>query len=354
MNHLTCTSKFLRDLYNIPLMTKQSTNLPLPPELRAYACNLYTLHQTPEQILTNERQWICKYKLVTTRYRFRLDYYDEDDPDLLIDPIDDANYRRTWAICFEAYLRRQLIMLYNLLTDTKPMLKDVVLPIPVLYPLSSDPDNIHKKTIKIKSLMLNQPILPVKNIPSDYWDLGYWKLTWYTLEYSNEEIPSPKFRCRPALLNSMDCMSLLYENIKEPSLDLIIKVVYHLHPFRFVLPLTFLYDIFGGVKNISAVELFFPEQTSTKYQFPDKKVLADSERRTFFNAIKDRREQGRLISEQEVLWPRRAKAFLGGSSLSYMLGLTTDFNNLDIFIEYDAEVFAFIAFMIIYIHHQQS
>ena len=61
--------------------------------------------------------------------------------------------------------------------------------------------------------------------------------------------------------------------------------------------------------------------------------------------MKERLKQSRILSDQEVLWPRRAKAFLGGGCLSYMLGLCKDFSNLDIFIEYDAEVFAFIAFM---------
>lgn len=271
------------------------------------------------------------------KYLMQMDYYDEGDPDLMIEPIDDTKHRKTWAVCFEAYLRRQLIMLYNTPElqyehEGNIILRDVSLPLPVFDANSNDPDNIRMNQIMIKSFMLNGVGHTTECIPPDY---KY--LTWYTL--NEPENQPPKYRCRPALLNSMDCMALLHDNMEHPE-DLMIKVAYYLRPFRSVLPLTFLFDIFGGFESVPAIEFYFPDHT-TKYHFPDDKALADQFERTFFEQIM----QKRPLSEEEVFWPRRANAFLAGGSLSYMLSLTTEFRDLDLFIEFDLETFAFISFM---------
>lgn len=46
-----------------------------------------------------------------------------------------------------------------------------------------------------------------------------------------------------------------------------------------------------------------------------------------------------MFLDVDVKQQRRATAFLSGGFLAYILGLTNDYNNIDIYIEYDLKVF---------------
>lgn len=313
----------------------------IPPEIVPYSNSLTRLHFTPRQLLQEVNHWITEWTYAYKRSSVYFTYYDENDPDLLIEPIDDTNYRRTLAICFEAYLKRQLLLLYtppaseNIQNIQNIVLKNLMLSLPTMNAYSTNPNDIRKQCVRIKCFSLNERGCYTETIPP-----AYRHFTWYSKQKNCGE-QLPKFRCCPALFNSMDCMELLHNNMEFASKELMIKIAYYLRPFRFFLPLTFMFDIFGGFRD-SPIEFNFPDHT-IKNRFPDSYVLADKLERSF---LEDFKKQTRsFFSEEEVILPRRANAFLAGGCLSFMLGLTTQFNDLDIFIEYDPEVFTFITFM---------
>lgn len=338
MNNLKCTSDFIRMMYQH--QSSKSLNLEIPKEIEPYVKKLIRLHKTPGQLLSDPQQWINEWQYLKKDPKkiVFMYYYDEKDPDLMIDPIDNTDHRKTWAICFEAYLRRQLMVLYG--RPAKDiMLKNVTLLLPAINPHSNDPDDICVQQVKIKSFPPRDCDYTEQLIPPKYRHF-----TWYVKKGSSTQLP--KFRCRPALLNSMDCMSLLHDNMEFPSKEIMIKVAYYLRPFRFFLPLTFLFDIFGGFRQTPAIEYSFPDHV-IKNRFPDKTVLADQVERSFLEIFQKRTKL--VFSEEEVILPHRANVFLAGGSVSYMLDLTNDFNDLDIYIEYEPAVFTYLTRMTIII-----
>lgn len=278
-----CASHFIQKLHR-----NQLKLLPIPPEIKAYVTKLYSLHHSPAQLLSDPSAWVSAWQ-TTSRlaFKLRMEYYDENDPDLMIEPIDDKKYRETWAVCFEAYLRRQLIILYNTPEmrynhNESIFLKSVSLPLPAINPFSSTPDDIRMHQVKIKKFMLHGSDRTLYELlhgqstshtlyPSARFGTPpeYSHLTWHTRQGPNNQ--PPIFRCRPALLNSMDCMTLLHDNMEFPSEKIMTKVAYYLRPFRFVLPLFFMFDIFGGYDNDPTIETYFPEEGNKK-NFPDAKV----------------------------------------------------------------------------------
>lgn len=336
MDRFNCASAFIQKMYQH--QSENDLKLKIPQEIVPYTKNLIRLHNTPVQLLMDVQHWLNDWLTCGKIRKFSYMYnYDENDPDLMIDPIDNTKHRKTWAICFEAYLRRQLIILYShptIQNIENIILENVLLSLPTINPYTNDPDDIRAQQVKIKSFSLHG--CTTQLIPPEYRHF-----TWYN---KNKDIVEqlPKFRCRPALLNSMDCMTLLHDNMEIASQELMIKVAYYLRPFRFILPLTFMFDIFGGFKNTPAIENSLPDH-AIRYRFPDATVLADEVECTFWEKFKN--ETRYVFSEKEVIKPRRANAFLAGGSVSYMLGHTNDFNDLDIYIEFDHEVFSYIRFL---------
>lgn len=293
MSTLKCTSDFIRKLYQH--QSSQSLSLEIPNEIVPYTNFLIRLHNTPRQVLTQTELWIndWTYVLKNVCHHVHLYYYDESNPDLMIEIIDDAEHRKSWAICFEAYLRRLLILLYNRNEDI--VLKNVLLPLPAVNPYTNNPDDIRMQEVKIKSFPFDDCCHGSQCIPPEY---RHFK--WYIKNRNPNEQP-PKFRCRPALLNSMDCMTLLHDNMTFPSKELMIKVAYYLRPFRFFLSLTFLYDIYGGFKNTPPIEYSLPDH-SIKNRFPDDTVLIDRVERAFLEEFQKSRKSA--FSEDEVVLPR--------------------------------------------------
>lgn len=338
MYFLSNPPAFIQKMYSHHSLA--NLKLKIPAEFVSYNNNLLRLHNTPGQLLQEVNLWIDLTGVYRRPHSF-MEYYDENDPDLMIEPIDDAKHRKTWAICFEAYLRRQLLLLYTppeFKNIQNIVYKNLTLPLPVVNVHSTNPDDIRMQRVKIKSFSLCERSNITYHIPPEYRHL-----TWYSKKNRGEELP--KFRCRPALLNSMDCMQLLYNNMEFASEEIMIKTAYFLRPFRFFLPFTFMFDIFGGFRNSYfnriPIEYNFPDH-ATVNRFPDSSVLIDKVERSFLDGFNI---QKRRFSEDEVILPRRANAFLAGGSVSYMLGLTTQFNDLDIYIEYDPNVFAYLTLM---------
>lgn len=337
MYTLKGSSEFIRTLYQH--QCPKDLKLKIPAEIVPYTNNLISLLNTPPQLLIEQQHWINNtgwtYMQKTNKLFY---YYDENDPDLMIEPIDDTKYRKTLANCFEAYLRRQLILLYS-----HPDYKDIkniilekfLIPLPTINPFTNNPDDIRFHQAEVKLFSLRGGNYTTDRIPT-----AYRHFKWY---FKNREEQPPNFRCRPALLNTMDCMTMLHDNMSIPSLEMMIKTSYFLRPFRFVLPLSFLYDIFGGFKNTPPIEYDFP--AAKKNNFPDETVLSDRIERDFLDKFK--KGSKRLFGENEVISPRRANIFLAGGSVSYMIGLTNEFNDLDLYIEYDLEVFTYITCMTI-------
>lgn len=194
--------------------------------------------------------------------------YDENDDELCISFIDKLNYRRTLSICIEMYMRRQLKE-YHDFCDAKGYhirwrnrFQNLQLTLPQLYINSNNPDGIKKLDVRIDENSKMEPKSAKDNATETTFNFDWW-----TCDDDDGDEPSSEFRCRPALFNSMDCVQLLFESSEHVSKDIIAKVFYHLRPFRFVLPLTFLFDIFGGVHTTDIIEKNFP--TKKCRAFPD-------------------------------------------------------------------------------------
>lgn len=328
-----------------------------------YAIGMYwtavrNLHRHKDQILTSSEYWVWNAKtfgddatkaLLQTYTPLRLEpffiqhLYDGEDPDLCIASIDHHQYRRTLAICLEMFLRRQL-MEYSKLFDqydfdirSQVRYCDLHLVLPQLYFTSENPDDIRKLEIITTAdntlQRLNQSI-ELNNVAEAMAKVNETDCEWWTCD---EKLP--KFRCRPALLNSIDCMQLLFDSSEEVSIDLMSKIVYYLRPYRFVLPLTFLLDIFGGWRKNDILEKNFPERKRFDNTFTDDLLLMDEkERISADNCI----DHTLVFLDLEVRIQRRTTAFLGGGFLAHMLGLTNDHNGIDIFIERNHEVYAWV------------
>lgn len=308
--------------------------LRMPYGLKLYWQAVKDLHRHKDQILTDSAYWIfnpsffgeddelLQMYVNTPQTPFFVRYlYDVDDPDLCISSIDHHKYRYTLAICLEMFLRRQLAE-YSDFFDSKKIhirsherYQNIDLILPQLYFSSNNPDDIRKLRVITKATI-------------DHHE-------WWTCDEKLE-----KFRCRPALLNSMDCMQLLFESSEDVPLNLITKIAYHLRPFRFFLPLTFLLDIFGGWTADSIIEKNFPLQKKVSCgTFPDNFLLMDENERT---SADNSLHHKLIFLDGEVRVQRRVTAFISGGFLSYALGLTSDYNGIDIFIEYNHEVYAWI------------
>lgn len=138
----------------------------------------------------------------------------------------------------------------------------------------------------------------------------------------------------------MDCMQMLQDCTKEPTNNLMAKVANRLRPFRFVLPFTFLYDIFGGLNIDSIVEFNFPEFNDNK--FKDKSALMDRFERKWVKS----NENIKCFTYYEILCPRRIEAFLSGGYLANALDLTNDSDDIDIYCRHSNELVAFFSQMI--------
>lgn len=103
-----------------------------------------------------------------------------------------------------------------------------------------------------------------------------------------------------------------------------------------MLPLTFLFDIFGGAQNSDNIEENFPEKKCRA--FVDNLVLMDEQEKIFAHHLKHRL----LFVDNDVQIKRRATTFVSGGFLAYVLGLTNDYNDIDIYIEYDQRVFEWV------------
>lgn len=134
-------------------------------------------------------------------------------------------------------------------------------------------------------------------------------------------------------------MQLLFQSSEHVSDDHIAIIVYHSRPFRFVLPLTFLYDIFGGERATVIIEKKIPPAKCRG--FAECLLLKDEKERAFVDDCYTDKLRN-LFSEAVVKWRYLARAFLNGGLLAYILGLTNDFNEIDVYIEYDNEVFPWI------------
>lgn len=309
MEKFVCASGFIRSMYQDH---SKSLDWKIPMNIAPYVKKLIELHNTPGQLLTKPQFYNNEWTYLTQKRNF-MNFYDENDVDLMIDPIDDTKYRKMLAVCFEAYLRRQLILLYS---DPNIILKNLTLRLPTLNVYGNDANDIRLQQVKVRYFSLcddydykySTGLMPPE----------YRQLTWHNRK--NPELP--KFRCCPSLLNSMDCMSLLYENMENPTEEIMIKTAYFLRPFRFVLPLTFLFDIFGGFGNILPIEFNFPDHP-IKNRFPDNTLLIDKVERVFLEEFKNRSKH--QFCEEEVMLPRRANAFLAGGFVCHMLGLTSAF-----------------------------
>lgn len=361
-------SGFINELFSVFYEEEEVINvkmsLRVPYAIRPYWSAVKNLHRHKDQILTNPQYWVWNPKtfgddntkaLLQTYspmkgFPYSIQYlYDTEDPDLCIASIDHHKYRSTLAICMEMFLRRQL-MEYSDLFDyygfdnrAYTRYQHLELVFPQLYIGSNNPDDIRKLQIitTTESTMqrLNQStesntlaqaiaaaIAPTEVSAKD--------CEWWTCD---EKLP--KFRCRPALLNSMDCMQLLFDSCEEVSLGLMSKIAYHLRPFRFVLPLTFLLDIFGGTRKDNILEKNFPERKRFDNTFIDNLLLMDSQERKSADNCMD---HTLLFLETEVRTQRRAAAFLSGGFLTHMLGLSNEHDGIDIFIEHNHEVYAWI------------
>lgn len=349
MNTFSPTSLFVRHLYND---NPQSLNILIPIEMFNYSESIKKLHKTTTHPLKNKSEWINFNRWITTvQHRIRHNY-DVNDPDLMIDPSDVQLYRKTWAVCFEVFMRRQLMQLYktpslhrkiNFLGKKFNFLHDInaFSPVANLRPPPSifcNPDDIRLECINIRYFAPLKFTEQFNSTPRLIQN-EYQKLKWYT-DKNAENLP-PTFKCRPALLNEMDCKSILFDNIDCAKDELIAKVSYYLRPFRFVLPLNFLFDIFGGNQSNPAIELSFPNKAN-RLSFADYKILADTTERDFIESFSTKIS---YFLGDTVLITRRANVCLAGGSLACMLGITKEFNVMDLFIEYDEMTYEFMAFM---------
>lgn len=316
-----------------------------PPPLRGYIESLYKLHNSDQSLLTDAMSWISDWKSTESSYA----YYDYDDPDLMIEPLENYNHRLTWGFCFEMYLRRQLAILYasrTTCTEEKPgrwMLNARSIRLPIFDINSNDPDDIRYMDVPFSLSFNLQEIFRRNN--TRYLEFDRLQLKWWydgTQTTLTGNTSRPKFRCRPALFNMYDCMTFLHDNMELASVELITKVAYHLRPFRTVLPLTFLFDIFGGMWTNSeqtAIELLFPEKpNSTTTASFDVTVLADKIERKF----NENQMEYNKFARDRIIQPRRANACVAGGFVSYLLGRTSEFSDIDIFIEYDRDVYEYI------------
>lgn len=325
---LFITNNFIWNLYaDFPDTSK---SLQIPSQLDPYSENFRKLSSTSAQLLETIRR-VMKNKRVSHQHLYE-PCYDEDDPYLMIEEVNKTFYRRTLGVCFEMFFRRQLTILYNAQERDENghnMIKNVKILLPVLNALpsslssQSNADDIRALPITIPSYDITKPV---------YHRLKKYQCLWYTKEKS-----LLKFRCRPALLNSMDCMVLLEDNSTCASKEILTKIAYFLRPFRFVLPLSFLFDIFGGHGEEPAIELQFPSHIN-EYHFPDANVLMDVTERKWTKINKP-------IEKEKMLTSRLAKACLAGGSVSYILDTTNDFNDLDLFIKYNYRLFSYISEM---------
>lgn len=341
---ISCRSRYIEDMY-ADFLT--SLNLNIPPELFTYVEALENLHNTPLNVLSCESEWITYWITPhperTPRLRELPASYDEDDPDYMIPPIDNAFYRYTWATCFEAYLRRQLALAYNYValhnittSNGECIIHEMTLPVPVLNSESLDPDDIRQEKVIIRKYKTKNRFVR-RATPIDYAHL-----TWNHVDAhkTNCSIPlPPKFRCRPALISSMDCMQMLERSTETANENVLTKVMCLLRPFRFVLPLTFLFDIFGDFD--SAVELEFPEKP-VQFHFLNANVLADKMERKWIQTFRTIIQTKFMTMAQiAMMASRRTNSCLLGGCASYALGEVTRFNYLNIGIEYDSTLYDF-------------
>lgn len=212
--------------------SSSSLNLSIPPELFTYAEALENLQETPLNVLSCESKWITHWITPHPERAPRPQgfppSYDEDDPDYMIPPIDNAFYRYTWANCFEAYLRRQLSLAYNYValhnittSNGEYIIHEMTLPVPVLNSESFDPDDIRQEKVIIKKYKTRNRFVR-KATPIDYAHL-----TWNHVDAhkTNCSVPlPPKFRCRPALVNSMDCMQMLEQSTEAANQNVNVKI----------------------------------------------------------------------------------------------------------------------------------
>lgn len=314
--------------------------LRLPCGLETYWEKIKKLHNSETRILTNRSEWIYNTKIVDESVAVqaisessnRFIYYEVFDRDLCIAFIDHHTYRYTLAVCIEMFLRRQLKEYSDHFDLNGCHIRSVLryrnlhFALPQLCITSNNPDDIRKLHVIVDKKEIRKVTATEEET-----------FNWWTCD--DETLP--KFRCRPALLNSMDCMQLLFDSSEHASNDLIAKVAYHLRPFRFVLPFTFLFDIFGGTQKDNIIEKNFPSQKCRG--FSDSLVLMDEHEKTFadngFSLGTD------SCSNQEIVKiQRQATAFLGGGFLAYLLGLTNDYDGIDIYIKFHYRSFQWFLF----------
>lgn len=316
----------------------------VPSCIISYWEAIQRLHTTKAQPLANSSEWlynmdVSECEKITQPVDYKFGVYDEFDADLCIAFLDRHEYRATLAICMEMYLRRQLKVYHYIITQIRAkkigwreQIPELNLPLPYLWTTSNNPDDVRRMDIVIDKEKIEMKPKFEKCIPAITIEkLGRW---WCRADKSME-----KFRCRSALLNPMDCMQLLFESSEHVSNDLIAKIAYHLRPFRFVLPLTFLFDIFGGVHSATdIIENNFPSNKCRA--FPDRLLLMDEKERIFAH---NSYTINRVFMDAVVKWQHRVNAFLSGGFLAYILGLTNNYNDIDIYIEYNSKIVKWIS-----------
>lgn len=337
----------------------------VPYSIKPYWTAIKDLHRQKDQILTDSTCWVwnpkefsdddCSNVLVQTCAAEKPYYvrylYDVDDPDLCISSIDHHKYRNTLGICLEMFLRRQLAEYSTYFDNERISIRsyrrysDIHLILPQWYFASKNPDDIRKLEVITSSFSTMKRLNQLAAIPNTtaavlFKTVSPKDLDSQNVQWATSDGKLPKFRCRPALLNSTDCMQILFESTEDVSIDLLTKIIYHLRPFRFVLPLTFLLDIFGGWTKNTIVEKNFPQKKQfNNNAFTDNLLLMDEKERASADNCLD---HILMFLDNEVRRQRRVVGFFGGGFLSHMLGLTNDHNGIDIFIEHNHEVYAWI------------
>lgn len=327
-------SIFIVEVLNALILEER---LVIPRCLKPYWEKISSIHNSLEysQALSDIGQWRYDTEDFSDLDELEDDeiqHYDEDDPDLCITSIDRTGHTRTLVICIEMYLRRQFNVYSKYIRRLeRPIRGDrrpFILPLPQLCILTNNPDDVRKLEIVIDRNVDLSSKFPIF-IPGTRKRISLNK--WHT--YEDDLLP--EFRCRPALFNPMDCMTLLFESTQHISNKFIAKILYHLRPFRFVLPLTFLFDIFGGRQTADIIEKNFPPQKCR--EFADNLLLMDEQERTFADHCLTGMYNEHL--DAEIKYGHRAKSFLCGDFMAYILGLTSNCLYIDIFIEYDGRIY---------------